>query len=441
MAVDAAEDAVLHRVGVLELVDQREGELRADVRGQRVAAFAAQCAVELQQQVVEAQFGTALLLGGEGAAQLGGGVGGQAGAQVVGLRGAGRGHPGVDGGHRGVLGHRLALLELEAGAAEALDVLRRLRAFAPGGQRGQPGVEDRIVVLAAVAVAVEVRAKLLAPQRLQCGAVTAPEGAGRRFPLIGQRQRLAQRAQFLHHVVRRVERLALQVQPRVVAAQQRLDALPQRLGRGEALQQRARGRRIQRVVVPTPVVVQHALLQVLQVGLQRLREQAAAAHRVLAQHAPGPAVDGVDGGLVHPLRGGAQAVRAGEPLVGRIAVAQRGQHVAGLRRGFAGEHARRFGQPGADALAQLLRGGFGEGHDQDLGRRERPREGAARLAVAQHQAQVEQRDRVGLAGAGAGLDQARAVQREAQRVQRLRAGHASSSAPWRGLPKARHSGA
>ena len=93
---------------------------------------------------------------------------------------------------------------------------------------------------------------------------------------------------------------------------------------------------------------------------------------------------------------GAQAVQqlVGEDIAGRAAPLQPRQHL---------HHAL------ADALAQFGRGGDGEGDDQDLLHLE---------PVLQHQAQVEAADGPGLAGAGRGLDQVRAVQRAGEDVER-----------------------
>ena len=106
------------------------------------------------------------------------------------------------------------------------------------------------------------------------------------------------------------------------------------------------------------------------------------------------------------------------------------------------EECRGLGQPRPDAVTQFQRGRFGEGHHQDLrrgqrfterrgllgrfgplkkphvhvGRIRRIKTCRATLAMAQHQPQVQGCDRVGLAGAGAGLDQPAAPQRKMQRI-------------------------
>ena len=81
-------------------------------------------------------------------------------------------------------------------------------------------------------------------------------------------------------------------------------------------------------------------------------------------------------------------------------------------------------QAGADAFAQLGRGGIGEGRDQNRFRAQ---------SVFDHEAQVQHRDRPGLAGAGAGFDQhpsmrcRRRVQLQLPPVRRGR-GHGVTSA-------------
>ena len=106
------------------------------------------------------------------------------------------------------------------------------------------------------------------------------------------------------------------------------------------------------------------------------------------------------------------------------------------------EECRSLGQPRPDAVTQFQRGRFGEGHHQDLrrgqrfaerrgllgrfgplkkphvhvGRIRRIKTRGAALAVSQHQPQVQRCDRVGLAGAGTGLDQPAAPQRKMQRL-------------------------
>ena len=70
-------------------------------------------------------------------------------------------------------------------------------------------------------------------------------------------------------------------------------------------------------IEPTPPVVVDQLVQqfsgVVQVGLLK---QVAAVQRKAGEHAPAPTVDGVDGRLVHALRGHVQLRCAMRPLLG-----------------------------------------------------------------------------------------------------------------------------
>jgi hypothetical protein len=75
-------------------------------------------------------------------------------------------------------------------------------------------------------------------------------------------------------------------------------------------------------------------------------------------------------------------------------------------------------QPFADALAQLLGGGVGEGDGEDL---------ADAQSAFDHQPGDQGGEGVGLAGAGTGLDEAHAVQRQVE-VRVADGAHASSSA-------------
>ncbi len=59
--VDAVEDSVLHRVGVLEFVNQSNGKLATDRRGQLVAPGAVQRIVQPGEQIVKAHFRAFLL--------------------------------------------------------------------------------------------------------------------------------------------------------------------------------------------------------------------------------------------------------------------------------------------------------------------------------------------------------------------------------------------
>ena len=84
----------------------------------------------------------------------------------------------------------------------------------------------------------------------------------------------------------------------------------------------------------------------------------------------------------------------------------------------------------ADALAQFLRGGFGEGHGQDL---------ADAQSALDHQPGEQRGQGESLAGTGAGFDQAHAFQwqRQIRVVGGRHRGHACSNSPkaTSGLPQ------
>ncbi len=61
-AVDAFENTVLDRVGVLEFIDHRHRELLTDQSGQSLACLAVQCLLQPQEHVVEPHLRAAPLL-------------------------------------------------------------------------------------------------------------------------------------------------------------------------------------------------------------------------------------------------------------------------------------------------------------------------------------------------------------------------------------------
>ena len=207
------------------------------------------------------------------------------------------------------------------------------------------------------------------------------------------------------------------------AGQQRLDRVLQRVGFLPFLCQQFGGIAVQREDEVAPVVAHGVGQQFAFVGQAAFGRRLAAVERVLQQHALAPAMDGEHGGLVHPLRGEFEAARGGgaRVLVG-IVGDQREQEVVGLA--LAAERGGGLGQARADAFAQFRGGGPGERHHQDL----RGQQGRA-AAVAQHQAQVQRGDGPGLAGAGAGLDELDAGQRQAQGIQRCGRAHAAPPSP------------
>ena len=204
--------------------------------------------------------------------------------------------------------------------------------------------------------------------------------------------------------------------------QQRLHVFDQRMHAGPDLEHFLQHLAGKRVALLTPVVLRGFGLALAFIGFQRFVKQIAAVKSVLAQHALAPGVDGVDGSIVHALRGHIESPGGSIALCARrIGVAQVAQEMV-MRLGFgiATKTLHGLDQPRSNAVRQLARGSAGEGHDQNIGWHQRPGK-AMFCTVAQHQAQIKRGNRPGLASACAGLDQARTPQRKVQWPQRLAA--------------------
>ena len=201
---------------------------------------------------------------------------------------------------------------------------------------------------------------------------------------------------------------------RQLTVPQGLQRLGQLFRRAPAPQHHRQGVAVQRVDLLAPHILHGGVAQCRFVGLQFFIEQAAAVEGMFTQHALTPGVDGVHGRVVHGVGGGGQAPGGlGACLAFGIGGQQAVQDDIGVRRGrrsVTPEDRRRLRQAGADAVAELARGGPREGHDEDLVH------AARRGAMPQHQAQHQGGDGPGLAGAGTGLDELAARQRQGQRV-------------------------
>ena len=152
--IDSVEDAVLHRVGVLEFVDQRHWKLAADGGGQLVAPGAMQGVIQAGEQVIKAHFRALLLFRFQPPGNPVAGV-----AQDVGL---GTGwvlaecQQGVDGVKRRVMGclvvafqdvvQTLGGLVLVTGSAVQL-LRQQLVGFSPG-QQAVPDLEHGVFAVA-----------------------------------------------------------------------------------------------------------------------------------------------------------------------------------------------------------------------------------------------------------------------------------------------------
>ena len=396
--VDPLQDLVLQRIGVLELIDQGPGPGRMQGVGQtRAAVGMDDGAMQRLDHVGEAELPAgALALPGQGvhgrARVAQGGddgqrlqaakIGGRAAAEQrlaarlgflleLGLGLAQRGGPGRQQRHGGVAVHG-PRQRLQGGldAAEIVDALVQGGCLAQGvvmpagGQRLGEVLPARSPGLAR---SIGQGRDLIVPGSGESGMRAQPERLERRSEIVGTGPELGE---------------------------SRLGAVTERVG--------------------PPVVGHHLVVDLAVVDLFAAVEGQGAVEGVLLRGALGEAVDGGDGGLVHAVRGLRQAPghglarlvagrdqSLGEPVLGRLGPGR--VRMAGDAGGL--------GQALADALAQLLGGGPGEGHHQDLAHRD---------ALLQDQAQVQPGQAEGLAGAGAGFDQAQAVQRHRLQLEAAR---------------------
>jgi len=149
--------------------------------------------------------------------------------------------------------------------------------------------------------------------------------------------------------------------------EQRPDARQQGIGTAPLATHPVQRFAVHAITEAPPVVAHDLAKQVAVVGFQALGEQAAAVEGVLSEHALAPAVDGRHGRFIHPLHGNFQAIGAAWPVCFGVVVAQlQQQRIAAFQ--FAAEEARSLGQTSTDTLAQLLGGGIGEGHHENLWR-------------------------------------------------------------------------
>ena len=411
--VDAAEDAVLHRVGVLELVHQGHRELAAQPGCQGLAPLPLEGLVEAGQQVVEAEPPGVPLGGLEAALDPAGGVG-----QQRLLQGVLQGLAPVQGGEGGVQLRRQRGAGLQppfhAAAAEGLGGVQAAHLGRPPAARVRGPAGHGLQQRLRLAVAVPFKHLERGVEALGDGVEVVPPGGLQGFQL--RLAPLQQRGQF-------VTAAAAGRNP----PQHPGEPLAQGLRRPpEGLQQQRRTVGRLGVDHGAPVVPHRLGPGRRRVGGQLQLEQAAAVEGVLPQHAVAPAVDGGHRRLVHPLRRLLEAAAGLGTLAGIGVVAPEPLQQRVRRRQFRlAETAGGIRQPGADALAQLPGGRVGEGHHQDAGRRQGLGEGVV-PTVPQHQAKVQGGDGEGLAGAGAGLDEPAAVQGQGQGVQPVRGAHGSA---------------
>ena len=380
VAVDRVEQCPLARIGVLELVDQRDRPLRVQAIGQRRAPAARRRGFGMHacNQVVEGElfaFGQARLAPGREHRQH---ASCPAGAQdeVAPRHQRGRraceGRDRVREAARDMIGVELFAPELGVGQFPDLGVGR--------GRQRSPFEPVREFAETAA------QGALLAIHRQGRGEVAQSRRPGR---IVEQGAQwcdvAAERGQSRRH--------------------RRLQQLRPRLGRHAPQRREATG------FVLVAIVRQPARQVVEQFVAQRLvRHQFADAQgrsrgqRLLGQHALAQRMQGRDRGTIEF---GQRALQAPADLIERgpcDRLAEAAVDLGLVRVGVGGPGAtpQRPLQAGTDAFPQLRRGGVGEGRDDD---------GIRAQAVFDDQAQVQHRDRPGLAGAGAGLDEDAPVRR------------------------------
>ncbi len=392
LGIDAVEDGVLDRVGVLELVDQRQ-RIGGAQRGRQVLADRAlQCLIQTIQQVVEGQqplrrlafrqlsvepLEQRHLQGDQPLLARWQCVGHLIGQLVQGL---------------GQLAHRRVEALLAGLAQGAHAELRRALGQVEHHRRiGKIGIQFRLPWRKLDAL---VRALAEPAMRQQLG----DPGGARLLPQLGSPLpgRL-DRAQIGR------DRRTLRLDPQIGLAQMTAQALAQPLRSDPALGQEACPGRVGIGQLAAPGVGEQRVDDLAVIGGQLAVEVAAGLEGRVLQGALAEAVDGEDRRLVEAVHRQQQAPPRG---VVRIAGVQAIEEVIAARRAVINR--QQIGQPRADALAQLGGGGGGVGDHQNLPHRE--------LAF-QQQTRIERGERPGLAGAGAGFDQRAAVEGRVEEVE------------------------
>ena len=401
--VDALEDPVLHRVGVLELIDHRHRKLAADGLGQAGSAGSGQGCIQTVQQVVEPKLRTAALLALETVAHPGCSMAQHGRGRVV-DRVAVSVEPRE--GRMRIGRQCAALLQPLAHAAQAEAQGQRLPRVA---RLRQHGVEGPVAHVRKQAL----RVLILAPvQRRQRRAETCRD----RLEVIAPGG--LDRLQLCQAAAQQVVHFAHRSGARRLPGQQTADAPVQRVGVGsQDREQQVQPGPLLRIDHVTPVIPHRLGAQFRKVGFELLFEQAAAIEGVFTQHPVAPAMNGRHRRLVHPFRSQLQlpcAARAFQRL--RMVVEQAPQCRVGGVGCIPPEMPRRAQQPFVDARPQFPRCGIGKGDHQDARRQQGLGEGPV-ATVTQHQPQIKGRDGEGLAGSGAGLDQAAPVQGKIGRIQ------------------------
>ena len=353
--VDGLEDAVLHRVGVLKLVDQRHGELLTNQGRQAFAAFGLQCRIQAQQHVVETHLGAAAFFFFKTRTDP---------VRCMLQYSRVRGRQGIERG-----------LETVHGVQPGMQRGGALPGFghAVGGQAGETGAEIKLLLGFIRSPGAELFKPGLKIASLHFAAVNRFAGDTLQADI----------AQFL-----------CPLQPRGFQLQQRLATLQQAGfdhlcggllsigGLARAAKQRAHTRHQCRGAAPVgaypvqciavhgvakqpPVITQYFAQQVAVVGFQSLGKQAATVEGMLAQHALAPTVNGRNRSFIHPLGGDIETSGASGPLLGSKLVTQfLDESIRSLD--LATEISRCFCQTGTNAVAQLFGRCIRKGHNEDL---------------------------------------------------------------------------
>ena len=294
--IDPVEDAVLHRVGVLEFVNQRHRELPADGGRQLVAPGAVQGVVQAGEQVIKAHFRALLFLRLQPAGNPVAGV-----AQDVRL-GAGlvlaEFHQGFNGVEGRVMGAGLVpfqdviqafggLVLVTGGAVQFLR--QQFVGFNPG-QQVVPDLEHGVL-----AATVKTLAFVQVVQ--QVGDFLLPLGPGVRFQFIGPC------LPFADHLVDGLVYVLWRFAQGVRIVDQVAHRFAQVGGGFPVAEGFVHQGRWQRVHKGAPVIPGHVFQQFALVGGQGEFEQTATVEGVFAEHAVTPAVDGGHRGFVHPFGG------------------------------------------------------------------------------------------------------------------------------------------
>ena len=311
LRIDAPEDAVLDRIGVLKFVDHRHRQLLTDLARQSLAGLAierrVQCVIEIIEQVREFPQPEAALLADQGAGDAVTRVHGDL-IQQYGVRGGHLGQP-VQRREEG-MARRLAVLLgalLELGLTQPAQLLAVehvggevvLAAGQPGGRRRQAGLELGLLVAVAVERLVgEGLAHHRADGRLiEAFLDGATGGLLLLTPLFGIAEQLAQ-------VMRGLKTFAVAVQRAWRAIpQQAAQLFSQRVGPGPAPTDQGLPLTGQRIELAAPVILDAARQQRLAILQQLGAEAPAGIEGMPAEHALAEAVDGEDGGVIHQARG------------------------------------------------------------------------------------------------------------------------------------------